>query len=196
MGKIAVGQKVLVTLTSIPGSAPLTAEIVEISSLPDSSAVAQYEVLARITDEKAASMKLREGMLADIEIVQEEKSDVLRIPVSALHYSEGTAKVTVLEGLSEEQYQQMQNMGIVRSDGAPTYTTFERTVEIGLRGLSYIEVLSGIEAGEILVVTSTTSGTEDEAVVQTGFGPPDGDGGGRVRVQSSSEAAPSGPQGE
>jgi multidrug efflux pump subunit AcrA (membrane-fusion protein) len=187
VGKISLGQKVLVTLTSVPESVPLEAEIVEISSLPDSSAVAQYEVLARISVSSSASIDLREGMLADIEIVQEEKSDVVRIPVSAISYSEGKAKVTVVEGLSEQQYTQVQRMGIVRSEGTPTYTTFEKNIEIGLRGQYYVEVLSGIETGEILVVTSTTATAGDAQVVQTGFGPP---GSGRMRESEEASTEP------
>ncbi len=176
--KIEIGQKVLVTLTSIPGSTPLTAEIVEISSLPDSSTVAQYKVLANITIKDESSIRLRDGMLADIEIVEKEKKEVLRIPVSAISYSEGQAKVKIIENLSNEQQTQAEKMGIIRTGENTTHTTLELPVELGLRGQYYVEVLSGLNGGEILEVSSLDSTSANAPVTQSSFG---GTGAGRSK---------------
>ncbi|KKS29304.1 MAG: Secretion protein HlyD [Parcubacteria group bacterium GW2011_GWA2_43_11] len=191
--KVTLGQKVLVTLSSVPGSSPLEAEVVEISSLPDSSTVAQYEVLARIAEDDVATYDLRDGMLADIEIVQEEKLDVLRVPVSAVQYSEGKANVTILEGLSGDQHIQVEQMGILRTEGS-THTSYSRPIELGLRGQYYVEVLSGLEAGELLEVTSTNGVTEGSVVETQGFGPPGG-GSGRIREEGVSPSGQSPSQG-
>jgi len=169
VGRVSLWQKVLVTLTSVASSTPLEAEIVEISSLPDESAVAQYEVLAKIKDFEKTGLKLRDGMLMDVEIVQEEKSNVVRVPTSAVHYKEGVAYVTFVEGLSEKQYTQMQKMGIVRQEGTKEITTIERKVEVGLRGEYYTEIVSGLDVGEIIV--STTSTVSTGTVVETGAFP-------------------------
>jgi multidrug efflux pump subunit AcrA (membrane-fusion protein) len=168
---------VIVTLTSVPDSAPLEAEIVEISSLPDTSAVAQYAVSARIVEYASSTVRLRDGMLTDIEIVQEEKENVVRVPVSALSYSEGKAHVTVLENLSKEQEQQFARLGIVRTDGG-THTTYTRTVMVGLRGTYYAEIIDGLVSGERIVISTSAPATDaSEAVVRTGLGA--GMGGGR-----------------
>ncbi len=186
VSKIAVGQKVLVSLTSLPEQKPLEAEVVEISSLPDSSAVAQYEVLALIQERGEGGIELREGMLADVEIVQEEKENVLRVPSSAIHYSDGMAYVTVLEQLSQEHLKQIETMGIVRTESVPSYSKVERQVSVGLRGQYYAEITSGVTEGDIVAVTSSTASTIDTSVVETRMGP-----GRREEGESSPESSKS-----
>lgn len=173
--KIKMGQKVLVTITSLPNSTPLEATIVEISSLPDSSAVAEYGVLALIQNATSTSIKLRDGMLVDIEIVEEEAQDVVRVPTSAVTYVDGKATVTVIEGLTEQQKASASRLGIVRTDEGNVPTELKRAVEIGLRGQYYIEITSGLELGEIIKVTGVVTAATS-VVQQAGFGP--GSGGG------------------
>ncbi len=175
--KVSVGQKVEVTLTSVSGSEPLTAEIVEVSSLPDSSTVAQYEVKALIT-EVPEGINLRDGLLADIAIIQEEKEDVLRVPSSAVTYSGTQAQVTVLEDLSDTELKQIERMGILRVTDTSTFTSYAKDVEIGLIGQYYVEILSGLEEGDIISVSSVSVSTEeDTSVVDDARMGPGGGGG-------------------
>lgn len=172
---VTVGQKVLVTLTSVPDSEPLVAEVTKVSSLPDSSTVAQYEVSARILDTGSSTVRLRDGMLADVEIVREEKQDVVRVPVAALHFSAGKTYVTVVEDLTKEQEQQLARLGIVRTDLSMP-TTYEREVTVGLRGSYVAEITDGLTTGERIKVSENAPATTESApVVRTGFGA----GGGR-----------------
>lgn len=171
--KIELNQKVLVTITSFTNTTPLEATITQISSLPENDGVAQYEVQALIIPDEEMSFELREGLLADVEIVEEEVSDVLVVPRSAVTYENGKATVEVLDTLSEEQQTQVERMGIVKigESGLPTYPV---EITIGLEGSYYVEVISGLEEGQKILITQST---EDETIVLEGFSPgqvPDG----------------------
>ena len=189
--KVSLGQKVRVTLTSVPNSSPLDAVITEVSSLPDTNTVAQYSVSARIDTGNLNGLNLRDGMLADVEIVQEEKTNVVRIPVSAVQYQDGTAYVTVLEGLSDQQKQQASRMGIVRTD-VTNPTEVERKVTLGLRGSFYAEVTDGLVVGDLVKVSGVSGDANQAPVVQNArFGP----GTERVRTSRSNGNSNSSSQG-
>lgn len=181
--RVEVGQKVYVTLSSVPGSAPLVAEVVEKSSLPDTGAVAEYAVRARMASTSEDGVTLRDGMLADIEIVEEERENVLRVPSAALTYTDRVPTVTAIEGLDETERNVALDTGILRA--APdTYTTLPTQVTVGLRGTYYTEITAGVTEGMLIVVTSV--GENDAAPsVQTGFG--GRSGGGRPRGPESEE---------
>jgi multidrug efflux pump subunit AcrA (membrane-fusion protein) len=65
-------------------------------------------------DAKNSNTIIREGMLADVVIIQEEKESVLRIPTSAITYEDGNPTVQVVDSLSDEQQEQFDRLGIVR----------------------------------------------------------------------------------
>ena len=181
VAKVAVGQKVKVTVTSFSEQPVFEAVITQISSLPESTGVAQYEVQALLTyDRNTAELTLREGMLADIEVVEEEESDALRVPTSAVTYELGQPKVTVVDQLTEEQQQQASRIGIVRTEGL-AINTYDVEVEVGIVGQYFVEILNGLNEGDIISVSSLTdSNVDDESVVQqAGFGPGTGGGGQR-----------------
>jgi multidrug efflux pump subunit AcrA (membrane-fusion protein) len=172
VAKVEVGQRVKVTVTSFSEQPSFEAVITEISSLPESSGVAQYEVRALLTyDRSTATNILREGMLADIEVVEEEKVDALRIPTSAITYEQGVPKVTVLDSLTEEQKTQVERMGIIRTDSSTNLPTYTQTVQLGIIGQYYIEILSGLEEGDLIITTSQTESASESVVGQSGFGP-------------------------
>lgn len=168
IGTVVPGQRVRCTLTAAPESAPLTATISEVSSLPDSGTVPQYEVRALIEQTASSSVPLRDGMLADVEIVRESQDNVVRVPVSAVHYTDGTPYVTVLENLSEAERTQVGERGILDTAGS-TYTSYDTKVELGLRGTYYVEVRSGVAEGSI-VALGTPVAKNAESSVRTGFG--------------------------
>lgn len=174
VAKVEVGQKVKVTITSFSEQPVFTASITQISSLPESSGVAQYEVQALLDyDRETAEIVLREGMLADIEVVEEENSNALRVPTSAITYEQGQAKVTVIDELTDKQKQQADRMGIVRTDGAPL-VTYSADVELGIVGQYYVEILSGVSEGDLIVASSLTTESSESVVGQAGFGPGSG----------------------
>jgi multidrug efflux pump subunit AcrA (membrane-fusion protein) len=172
-------------VTSISDQPTFDAEITEISSLPATTGVAQYEVRALLNyDRTKATLVLREGMLADIEIVQQENKDTLRIPASAVTYENGVPKVTVVDKLTDVQKQQADKMGFVKTDQGVTLSTYPVTVELGIRGKYFVEVKSGLKEGDIVVTSSLTkSSATTAAVQQAGFGGP---GGNRPRTNTTS----------
>ncbi len=174
VAKVSVGQKVKVTVTSLTGQPTFEATITQISSLPSSEGVAQYDIQALLNYDRTTSPSiLREGMLADIEVVQQEKNDALRIPTSAVKYEQGKAKVSVVDQLTEEQKVQATRMGIVRAENT-TIATYEVDVELGIVGQYYAEVTNGLKEGDIIVTSSLAPNANESVVEEARFGPPGG----------------------
>lgn len=171
VAKVSVGQKVKVTITSVTDQPVFDAIITQISSLPESSGVAQYKVQALLDyDRSTADLILREGMLADIEVVETENPDALRVPVAAVSYQQGKPMVTVVDKLTETQQQQVDRLGIVRTDNG-TLATYDVTVELGIVGKYYVEVLSGLSEGDVIVASAMTQTSATPVVQQSGFRP-------------------------
>lgn len=168
--KVTAGQKVNVTVTSFTEQPTFTATITQVSSLPQSDGVAQYEVLARLDyNHASATKKLREGMLADIEVVQEEKVDVLRVPTTALTYEGRTAYVTIADSLTPEQLVEVEQMGIIRTLTDPL-VTYTKAVEVGITGQYYVEIVSGLAAGNHIISTTLAESAATSVVEQSGPG--------------------------
>jgi multidrug efflux pump subunit AcrA (membrane-fusion protein) len=194
VAKVTVGQKVKVTVTSFSQQPVFEATITQISSLPASEGVAQYEIQALLDyDRTKAALVLREGMLADIEVVEEEKSDALRVPTSAIKYVQGIPKVTKVDQLTEEQQEQVSKMGILRTEGM-TISTYDVAVQLGIVGQYYVEIIDGLSEGDIIVTSSLSDdASESEQEAPAGFSgrPPGGmpPGGGQTR-QGGATGAP------
>jgi HlyD family secretion protein len=77
-------------------------------------------------DEAGATAGVLPGTSADVEIILDRREDTLRIPASAV--AEGGSVLVLADGVLEA-----------------------RTIEPGLRNWRFVEVLSGLEDGEIVV---------------------------------------------
>ncbi len=172
VAKVKLGQRVKVTITSFSEQPVFEAIVTEISSLPESSGVAQYKVRALLTyDRSTASKIIREGMLADIEIVEKENPNTIRIPTSAITYTQGIPSVNIIESLTEEQKTQVERMGIIRTSNDIALPLYKKDIELGIVGQYYTEVKSGLSLGDLLVTTSKTESAKESVVGQAGFGP-------------------------
>lgn len=188
VAKVVVGQKVKVTVTSFVEQPVLEATITQISSLPEADGVAQYEVQALLSyDRNLADIVLREGMLADIEVVEKENKDALRVPTAAITYEQGVPKISVVDTLTEEQQQQVTRMGIIKT-GLDTLTTYQVEVKLGIVGSYYVEVTDGLKEGDLIIASSLTEASAESVVQQAGFGPGSGQ-----RPPSEAPAQASGP---
>jgi multidrug efflux pump subunit AcrA (membrane-fusion protein) len=154
VAKVSVGQLVLVNITSFPDIPTLEATINEISSLPNSEGVAQYAVQALINLPPEATVQLREGLLADIEIVQEVAVDVVRVPSAAIVYENRQAQVRVLTDLTPEQQETITTLNIIRTMSDQS-VGFMVDVEIGVAGAFYSEIIGGLTEGQYVVVGDT-----------------------------------------
>jgi multidrug efflux pump subunit AcrA (membrane-fusion protein) len=193
VAKVKVGQKVKVTVTSFPEQPVFEATITQISSLPNSEGVAQYKVQALLDyDRTTAKLVLREGMLSDIEVVEKEKADALRVPTSAIKYVQGIPKVTVVDKLTEDQQKQATQMSIVKTEDT-TVATYDVEVKLGIIGQYYVEIVSGLSEGDIIVTSSLTdTGSDSADAAPEAGGPPaggvpsgGGQGGGQTRIRPS-----------
>jgi hypothetical protein len=156
IAKVEMGQLVLVNVTSFPEAPTLEAMIIEISSLPNSDGVAQYEVQALIIMPDDLPITLREGLLADIEIVEDVANDVLRIPSAAISYENRQAQVRVLTDLTPDQKKTIDTLSIVRKM-SDEQVGFMVDIELGVTGAFYSEVKSGLTQGQYLIVGDTDS---------------------------------------
>jgi multidrug efflux pump subunit AcrA (membrane-fusion protein) len=151
VAKVEIGQLVRVEITSFPEAPVLDAYITEISSLPSSEGVAQYEVQALIVVQEGLPITLREGLLADIEIVEEVVTDVIRIPSAAITYTNRQPQVRVLEQLSPAQQESIDTLSVIRLS-AGEQPGFMVDVSIGVTGTFYSEIISGVTSGQYIIV--------------------------------------------
>ena len=168
VAKVAVGQKVIVKVTSFPGAEPLEAAITQISSLPQSSSVAQYDVQALITESTSSKLALREGLLADIEVVDREVTNAIRVPVSALSYDNGKPTVQMIGELTTDQQTTLDQLGVIKSESG-SFPSYAVPVSVGITGAFYSEITSGLKVGDKIIVSKTDLASV--VVQQSGFGP-------------------------
>jgi multidrug efflux pump subunit AcrA (membrane-fusion protein) len=166
VAKTILGQKVIVDITSFKDIQSLEAVITEISSLPKSDNIAQYEVQALIKLPKGLDISLREGLLADVQIVQEEVFGAIRVPKSSIRYEKGKAFVDVIDALDEKQQQEVSDLGIIRSE-AGIFPSYPVEIIVGINGVFYVEIISGISEG--MQIIATQNDQEKEVVQQANF---------------------------
>jgi macrolide-specific efflux system membrane fusion protein len=124
-----------------------TGTVTSVGAIADaSSGVASYPV--EVTFEGSAD-EFHVGATVDVDIVYEQVEDALQVPSQAVTTTEGTSTVVVARGDARET----------------------RTVETGITSGGMVQITSGLEEGEQLVITITTGGF-------AGGGQGDGDGGG------------------
>jgi HlyD family secretion protein len=175
---IEVGQSVVVTADSLEDMT-FEGTISYISALGTSSdGVATYPV----TVEMEYTDDLMIGMNVDAEIVIESKEDILLIPSSAL-YRGNKVLVKDEDGSKSSSQEESEDKNGSMLDDAPDGYTYVN-VEIGISNTDYVEITSGLEEGDIVVIptkeTTTTETTTSLMMpgsdMDSGGGPPDGGG--------------------
>ena len=143
---VDIGQKATIELDAI--NAVFEGDVISIGQVARSvSGIKQYEVLVEVTEIPTGA---RFGMSATAEIEVERSASVLAVPFSAL-----------IGELPEVQ------ILVTSATGEQTVTTVE--VKLGIRGDSLVEITSGVESGD-LVVIGVTGGIPSPVE----FGPPAG----------------------
>ncbi len=127
-GHIRVGQRAKVTLDPFPGRS-WEGRVTRIAPFVQDVEAQNRTVDVEVElDDREFAAQLLPGTSADVEIVLEERRDVLRVPTNA-----------IIEGGS----------ALVLQDG----TLVEKRLTVGLRNWQYTEVQSGLETGERIVVS-------------------------------------------
>ncbi|WP_019228204.1 efflux RND transporter periplasmic adaptor subunit [Sedimentibacter sp. B4] len=189
IGKIEVGQSVEVTADSLEGKV-FEGTIANISKIgTNSNGVAYYPV----TVVMEYSEDLMIGMNVDAKIVIESKEDVLMIPASALNRGN---RVLVEDKDGSKAANQDENSkkmpGMANVPDGYTYVT----VEIGISNTDYVEITSGLEEGDTIIVpTETTTTTTQQMMPGMEGGIPGGQmptGGAPTGRSTSGGGAPGG----
>jgi RND family efflux transporter MFP subunit len=145
--QLQVGQKVAISLDALPND-EFSGEVSTISPLGSSqSGVVSYPVTISLTDPSGA--QLREGMSATATITTQEADNVLLVPSTAISNSSTNPRVTVMV------------------NGVPEV----RAVNVGQSNGTSTEIVSGLNAGDMVVVTSTsTSSSTSSSTSRGGLG--------------------------
>jgi hypothetical protein len=131
--QVKPGQRVIVSLSSL-SDLELSGEVSAISSTSKTqSGVVTYTVTIRVTP--PTEVQLREGMSATADIIVEEANNVLVVPTQAISDVANNQVVEVLVN------------GVIE----------QRIVTTGISDGSYSEVLSGLQAGEQVILPTATS---------------------------------------
>lgn len=135
--RVEVGQPVQITLDALPDE-PVQGTVSEIAPTSTStSGVVTYLVTINIDEETAGN--LRPGMSSSAAITVDELDGVLVVPNWAVRLNRDTGEAFVL---------------IRRPDG----TIEEVVVETGLRNEQFSEVVSGLNEGDVVVLTNEREG--------------------------------------
>lgn len=168
IGSIEVGQKVQVTADSLEGQT-FEGTISNISKIGTSNdGVATYPVTVVMEN----SDGLMIGMNVNAEIVIESKEDVLQIPSSALNRG-NRVLVKDEDGTKAASQKESSNKTPAREEAPDGYTYVK--VEIGISNTDYVEIVSGLEEGDIVIVP-----TEETTTKTTQQMMPGGMGGGEM----------------
>jgi HlyD family secretion protein len=135
--QIEVGQPVAITLDALPDR-PVTGTVSEIAPTSNAtSGVVTY--LVTINIDEGQSEGLRPGLSASAIITVDEVNDVLVVPNWAIRLNRETGEAFVL---------------LKAADG----TISEVVVETGLRNDQFSEVVSGLNEGDVVVLTNVREG--------------------------------------
>jgi multidrug efflux pump subunit AcrA (membrane-fusion protein) len=145
---VDIGQKASIELDAI--DAVFEGAVISIGQVARSvSGIKQYEVLVEVTEIPSGA---RFGMSATAEIEVERSGAVLAVPFSAL--SGELPEVQIL---------------VTGASGGQSVETVQ--VELGTRGDSLVEITSGLEAGDLVII-----GLAGDVPTPVQFGPPRGAG--------------------
>jgi multidrug efflux pump subunit AcrA (membrane-fusion protein) len=138
IGKVREGQTATVAIDSMEGT-ELAGKVTKVSVLPSegSSNVVEYPATILLTQ---SAKGLRAGMSASAEVVVEQVKNALSVPSEAISQAAGGKTVTVEE------------------DGKEV----TKTVTTGLAGDETTEVMSGVKAGQTLVLPEATVAAASE----------------------------------
>lgn len=169
IAKIQVGQTADVTIDALTetNDKPLKGTVKEIAIEGTSSdGVSTYPVTILLEKDEA----LKGGMNANAEIVVNKKTDVLYVPIDAVQKKNGKSYVSVAAATQTTP-------AASDSSGKGTSGTTMKEVTTGISNDQYIEIVSGLNEGDTVTVTSSSSATSSTQN-QQGMGMPPMDGGG------------------
>ncbi|OGV89151.1 hypothetical protein A2Z41_00105 [Microgenomates group bacterium RBG_19FT_COMBO_39_10] len=128
VGKTSIGQKVIITLDAYPDE-EFEGETTNIAFAAITTSGGGTAFKADISLPENIDQRFKVGMNGDVEIVTAEKTDVTTVPIEAIKTKDGKNYVQIIEGRSIK----------------------EIGVETGLESDTKIEIISGLEEGQLVV---------------------------------------------
>lgn len=128
IGKIALGQKVILTLDAY-SEEEFEGEIVNIAFAAVTTSGGGTAFPVDITLPENLATKFKVGMNGDVEIVTAEKSAVLAVPLEAIITKDGRQSIQIIDGR----------------------TVKEVSVETGLESEMEIEIISGVNENQLVI---------------------------------------------
>ncbi len=134
IGQVRKGQRVHITADAFPGE-EFQGEVVQISPKGlEESNVVTFEVKIEVLGDNKDLLKPE--MTANVEIILEQKENVVQVPTEAITYDQGKATVHVLEANEKP---------------------VPRLVQTGVNNGSMVEILQGLKPGELVVLDTQTA---------------------------------------
>ena len=159
---VHVGQSATITLAALPNET-FTGHVIELDT--DSTLVSNVVTYNALVSFDTAPADVKPGMTASVNVVLATRDNVITLPTSAVSTTGTSETVTVKPKSGSE---------------------VTRTISIGLRGDSAVEITSGLSVGDQVVITTTasagTGGLGGAGGFGGGLGGLGGGGGGRVRT--------------
>jgi multidrug efflux pump subunit AcrA (membrane-fusion protein) len=144
--KVKVGQKATVTLDALPGKT-FSGAVVELDT--DSTLVSNVVTYYAKVAFDTAAVGVKPGMTASVTVVLDKRDNAITLPTSAVATT-GTSQTVTVKA----------------KDGSES----ARTIDIGLRGDSAVEITSGLQVGDQVVITSAASTSGGGGFVPGGGG--------------------------
>ena len=151
INRVKTGQQVKLTADALPGQV-LTGAVSQVSTTGKSQGgVATFDVVVSINPVEG----LRTGMNVSVTILVETRLNTLLLPLEAVFEQEG--KTFVMARSAEG------------ADGENSFIPVEVTT--GLNDISYIEILSGVREGQMVVIQRPAGEADPQDGRMGGFGP-------------------------
>ena len=152
--KVKVGQKAILTFDALP-DLTLTGKVIEIDKIGTvSQGVVSYGVKISLDIEDE---RIKPGMTVNVEIIVEEKVDVLTLPNGAIKFEGNLRYVQLIE--APEEIKKKLKIGTPVS--LPKEVKVKnQPIEVGISSDTLTEILSGVSEGDIVVSSRITQQTQ------------------------------------
>jgi HlyD family secretion protein len=149
ISKVKVGQNVNVKVSAFPDST-YTGKVTSVSNEGEvSNGVSTFDVIVKVTNPK----NLKVGMTTESSILVQKKENALYVPVEAINTNGSTKYVYVSETNSDSQ----------------ETTTKSVEVKTGIANENYVEITTGLQAGQEVVLPQIQSSNSFGGFSKGGF---------------------------
>ncbi|WP_165921101.1 efflux RND transporter periplasmic adaptor subunit [Paenibacillus albiflavus] len=155
--KVKTGQTTEVTVDALPKE-KFQGEVIDIAKEGESkNGVSLYSVTLQINDPG----EIKAGMSARAEIIVENKTNVVVVPIEAVQQRQGKSFVLVDDGTSKQEPASTSAARQTTGTQTPAIQTpgTMREVTIGIQNETYAEIVSGLKAGENVIIPNAAATT-------------------------------------